>query len=42
LRELELRLETKIESVKSEILRWMFGQTLLLLGAVIAPGRLGH
>jgi hypothetical protein len=33
------RLEVKIESTRSEILRWMFGQTLLILGAVLAIGR---
>jgi hypothetical protein len=36
------RLEVKIESTRSEILRWMFGQTLLILGAVHAIGRFWH
>jgi hypothetical protein len=30
------RLETKIEATKAEILRWMFGQTIVLLGALFA------
>ena len=30
------KLETKIAETKSEILRWMFGQTILLLGALFA------
>jgi hypothetical protein len=42
LREAELRLEGKIEATKSEILKWMFGQTLLILGAVLALTRIGH
>jgi len=42
LRETELRLETKIEATKSEILKWMFGQTLLILGAVIALSHFGR
>ena len=36
------RLEVKIESTRSEILRWMFGLTLLILGAVLAIGRFWH
>ena len=44
LREQELRLEAKIEATKAEIIKWMFGtigfQTLIILGAVIAPARL--
>ncbi len=36
------RLEVKIESTRSEILRCMFGQTLLILGAVLAIGRFWH
>lgn len=36
------RFEVKIESTRSEILRWMFGQTLLILGAVLAIGRFWH
>ena len=36
------RLEVKIELTRSEILRWMFGQTLLILGAVLAIGRFWH
>ena len=53
LRELELRLtsrsdslELRLEAVKSEILKWMFGaigfQTLLLLGAIVALARALH
>jgi hypothetical protein len=46
LRELELRLENKIESVKSEIVRGMFGtigfQTVIILGAVVALSRTFH
>ena len=38
LREVELRLEAKIETTKSDILRWMFGamaaQTALIVGLV--------
>ena len=37
-----VRLEVKIELTRSEILRWMFGQTLLILGAVLAIGRFWH
>jgi hypothetical protein len=33
------RLEVKIEATRSEILKWMFGQTLLILGAVPALSR---
>jgi hypothetical protein len=36
------RLEVKIEATRSEILRWMFGQTLLILGAVLPIGRFWH
>ena len=36
------RLEVKVEATRSEILRWMFGQTLLILGAVLAIGRFWH
>ena len=43
LRELEVKLEAKIEAAKAEIVKWMFGtigfQTLLILGAVIALAR---
>jgi hypothetical protein len=46
LRELELRLEAKIEASKSDIIKWMFGtigfQTLVILGAVIALARVGR
>jgi gas vesicle protein len=46
LRAVELRLETKIESVKSDILKWMFGtigfQTVVILGAVLALSRFGR
>jgi hypothetical protein len=38
-------LETKIEATKAEILKWMFGQTLVLLGALFAMAKLtgmGH
>ena len=40
------RLEIKIESVKSDIVRWLFGtigfQMLIMLSAVIALARLAH
>ena len=46
LRAVELRLETKIESVKTDILKWMFGtigfQTVVILGAVFALSRFAH
>jgi len=46
LREAELRLETKIEATKADILKWMFGtigfQTIVILGAVLALSRFGH
>ncbi|KOX59175.1 hypothetical protein ADL19_05555 [Streptomyces purpurogeneiscleroticus] len=35
LREVELRLEAKIEGVKSEILKWMFEQTIAIVAAVV-------
>jgi hypothetical protein len=45
-REAELRLEAKIETVKSDILKWMFGtmgfQTLVLLGAIVALAKALH
>ena len=42
IREAGLRLEAKIERMKSEIVSWMFVQTLLILGAFVVLGRLGH
>ena len=46
LRQVELRLEAKIESFKADILKWMFGtigfQTVVILGAVLALSRFGH
>jgi Protein of unknown function (DUF1640) len=46
LREMELKIDAKIESVKSEIVRWMFGtigfQTIVVVGAVVALARLAH
>jgi hypothetical protein len=46
LREMELRIEAKLESAKSEIIRWMFGtigfQTIAVVGAVVALARLAH
>ena len=46
LREAELRLEAKVETVKSDILKWMIGmvgfQTLALLGAVLALAKALH
>ncbi len=46
LREAELRSAAKIETTKSEILKWMFGaigfQTIVILGAVLALSRFGH
>jgi hypothetical protein len=45
-RETELRLEMKIESVKSDLVKWMFGtvgfQTLVIIGAVIALAPVVH
>lgn len=42
LRELGADMKTDMAETKSEIHKWMFGQTLLILGAVIALGRFGH
>jgi hypothetical protein len=46
IRQTELRLETKIESVKSDIIKRIFGtigfQTVVIIGAVIALARLAH
>ncbi len=46
LRQAELRLELKIESTKTDILKWMFGtigyQTVVILGAVFALSRFGR
>ena len=42
LNERKLELEAKIEAVKAEILKWMFGQTLIILGAVFAMVRMIH
>ncbi len=46
LREAELRLETRIETVKADILKWMFGtigfQTLIILAAVITLAKMAH
>lgn len=46
LREVELRLDAKVEAAKAEIIRWMFGtigfQTIVILGAVVALSRVGH
>ena len=39
---MKLELEAKIEAVKAEILKWMFGQTLIILGAVFAMVRMIH
>jgi hypothetical protein len=42
----ELRLEATLEAAKSEIIKWMFGtigfQTVIIIGAVMALGRLVH
>lgn len=35
-------LDSRLEATKSEILKWMLGQTLLILGAVPALSRFGH
>lgn len=32
--ELRLELKLEIERARSEVVRWMFGQTLLLLGVI--------
>ncbi len=42
LRQTELRLEAKIEATKAEIPKWMFGQTLLIMGVLMASMRFGH
>ncbi len=46
LREVKAELKVEIESVKSEIIKWMFGtigfQTVIILGAVIALARTAH
>ena len=42
IRESELKTEAKIEATKAEILKWMFGQTLLIVGVVMALLRFGH
>ena len=42
LRQTEFRLEAKIEVAKADILKWMFGQTLLIIGVVMALLRIGH
>jgi phenylalanyl-tRNA synthetase alpha subunit len=46
LRQTELRLEGKIESVKAEMIKWMFGtigfQTLIIVGAVVTLARAAH
>ena len=43
IRQTELRLETKIEATKSDIVKWLFGtigfQTVIIIGAVIALAR---
>ena len=45
-REAELRLEAKMEAVRSDILKWMFGtigfQTVVLLGAAVALAKALH
>jgi hypothetical protein len=42
----EAFIQAKIESAKSEIIKWIFGaigfQTLFILGAVIALARIAH
>jgi hypothetical protein len=35
-------LDAKLEATKTEILKWMFGQTLVIIGAVLALSRFGH
>ena len=46
LREAKAELKLEIESVKSEVIKWMFGtigfQTVVILGAVIALARTAH
>lgn len=36
------RLEARLESTKSDILKWMFGQTIVIIGVVLALSRFGH
>ncbi len=38
----KLELEARIEGAKADILKWMFGQTLIILGAVFAMARMIH
>ncbi len=40
--QIKLELEAKIESVKADILKWIFGQTLIILAAVFAMARMIH
>jgi hypothetical protein len=46
LKEMELRLEVRIEAMKSDILKWMFGtiglQTLALLAAIVTLAKAIH
>jgi hypothetical protein len=46
IRQTELKLETRIEAAKSDIVKWLFGtigfQTVIIIGAVIASARLVH
>ncbi|MGY2051202.1 hypothetical protein [Methylobacterium sp. JK268] len=46
LRESELRLEAKIETTKSEIIKWMIGsigfQAIVIVGAIVALARATH
>ena len=47
MREMEMRLDTKIETLRSDVLKWIVGsigfQTLVILGAVITLARFtGH
>ena len=34
--------EAKIEGAKADMLKWMFGQTLIILGAVFAMAKMIH
>ncbi len=35
-------MEAKIEATKAELLKWMFGQTLPLIGVLMVLLRFGH
>jgi len=42
IRELRADVKADLAETKSEILKWMFGQTLLIIGVLMALLRFGH